>query len=89
MDGKEYLSTGSVEDRDNSRDEDSEVPDNDQMDDNDPNNEPEIPLEELQVVPGHYKDQKETRKMMNKLSRKSSLHQIQYVIKLKKIKIRK
>ena len=53
-DGKEYLPTGSVEDRD----EDSEVPDNDQMDDNYLNNEPEIPLEELQVVPGHYKIKK-------------------------------
>ena len=39
-DGEDYLPTGLVEDRDDSGDEESEVPDDDPMDDNDPNNEP-------------------------------------------------
>ena len=56
-DGVDYLPTGSVEEYDDS-DEESEVVDDDPMDDNDPvhqHNEPALPLEDIQAVLGHYR----------------------------------
>jgi hypothetical protein len=56
----DYLPTGSVEEYDDS-DEESEVVDDDPIDDNDPvhqHNEPALPLEEIQAVPGHYRIKK-------------------------------
>ena len=50
-DGKEYLPTGSIEDYDESGEEESETSNGDNMDDNDPSNEanePALPLENLQ-----------------------------------------
>ena len=58
--GVDYLPTGSVEEYDDS-DEESEVVDDDPIDDNDPvhqHNEPALPLEEIQAVPGHYRIKK-------------------------------
>ena len=56
----DYLPTGSIEEFDDS-DEESEVVDDDPMNDNDPvhqHNEPALPTEEFQVVPGHYRIKK-------------------------------
>ena len=56
----EYLPTRSVEDYDDS-DEESEVVDDDLMDDNDrvhQHNEPALPLEEFPVIPGHCRIKK-------------------------------
>ena len=60
-DGKEYLPTGSIEDYDDSGEEESEASDDDHMDDNDPSNqhnEPALSMEESQGVPGHYRIRK-------------------------------
>ena len=60
-DGKEYLPTGSIEDYDDSGEEESETSNGDNMDDNDPSNEanePALPLEESPMVPGRYQIRK-------------------------------
>ena len=60
-DGKEYLPTESTEDYDDSGEEETEASDDDHRDDNDPSNqhnEPALPMEESQGVPGHYRIRK-------------------------------